>query len=299
MEDNFFCRELSATLAEPLIGTAVPVNTWFLLEYTQPWYEKVTEEIQESQLPPAVQRWLAEQLARVENGRLQFIKQQPAVPTHPLHFYVASLHSHHSVVYRFQLPDYNALLEIDIDDLLTGQRRYEPYRYHKPLFFVCTHGKRDRCCALHGLLLYYGLDKVMGFDVWQTTHLGGHRFAPTLLSLPDGHVYGRLSPADVPHLLASQQEQHVLLDNLRGYSGYDTVTQIADHHLRHSLNQINWQALQHLHTTAIAPDRWQAVFRANGQTISVEVETADSLTLSASCSATKQKTIPQYRIRHP
>jgi hypothetical protein len=298
MVNDFFCSELSTALAEPLIGTAVPVNTWFLLEYTQPWYEKVTET-DENQLPPFVQHWLAEQLARVENGRLQFIKQQPAVPSHPLHFYVASLHNHRSLVYRFQLPDHDALMDIEMDALLAGHPRYEPFRYHKPLFFVCTHGKRDRCCALHGLLLYYALDKIMGFDVWQTTHLGGHRFAPTLLSLPDGHVYGRLSPDDVPNLLASQQARHVLLDNLRGYSGYDTVTQIADYHLRRSLDQTGWQALQYLHTKALAPDRWQVIFRAKGQTANIEVETADSLTLPLSCSTSKQKTIPQYRIRQP
>jgi hypothetical protein len=231
MIDDFFCSELSTTLAEPLIGTAVPVNTWFLLEYVQPWYAQVTNP-DENQLPPLVQEWFQTQLDHVTNGRLQFIKQQPAVPVHPIHFYVASLHNHQSLVYRFQLPDYNALLEIDIDDLLAGHPRYEPFRYHKPLFFVCTHGKRDRCCALHGLLLYYALDKMMGFDVWQTTHLGGHRFAPTLLSLPDGHVYGRLMPDHVPHLLAGQQEERILPDYLRGYSGYDPITQIADHHLR-------------------------------------------------------------------
>jgi hypothetical protein len=41
-------------------------------------------------------------------------------------------------------------------------------------------------------------------DVWECTHLGGHRFAPTALVLPTGYVYGRLdAPAAVAALKAA------------------------------------------------------------------------------------------------
>ena len=36
------------------------------------------------------------------------------------------------------------------------------------------------------------LARVFPDEVWECTHLGGHRFAPTALVLPTGYSYGRL-----------------------------------------------------------------------------------------------------------
>ena len=49
---------------------------------------------------------------------------------------------------------------------------------------VCTHGARDACCGKFGYGFYVemrGLAAVRGdgVRVWRTSHLGGHRFAPT------------------------------------------------------------------------------------------------------------------------
>jgi hypothetical protein len=64
-----------------------------------------------------------------------------------------------------------------------------------PLLLVCTHGRRDRCCALEGRALALALTAAGEPDVWECSHLGGHRFAPTALVLPTGYLYGRLDAA--------------------------------------------------------------------------------------------------------
>ncbi len=92
-----------------------------------------------------------------------------------------------------------------------------------PMLLVCTHGRRDRCCAVDGRALTGAVlaaegqgegaswrasgrtgpaspSDADGPDVWECTHLGGHRFAPTALVLPTGYVYGRL---DVPGAVAA------------------------------------------------------------------------------------------------
>jgi hypothetical protein len=58
---------------------------------------------------------------------------------------------------------------------------------------VCTHGTRDSCCGRRGAQLAVDLaapGRLAGRNLWRTSHLGGHRFAPTFLVLPEGTVWG-------------------------------------------------------------------------------------------------------------
>jgi len=60
------------------------------------------------------------------------------------------------------------------------------------VLLVCTNAKRDRCCALRGRPIVNDL-AAEGLRVWECSHTGGHRFAPTGVVLPLGQVVGRLS----------------------------------------------------------------------------------------------------------
>ncbi|HEU5385864.1 MAG TPA: sucrase ferredoxin [Streptosporangiaceae bacterium] len=46
---------------------------------------------------------------------------------------------------------------------------------------VCTNGKRDRCCAVRGRPVAAAIADATGWDTWESSHLGGHRFAATAL----------------------------------------------------------------------------------------------------------------------
>lgn len=61
-----------------------------------------------------------------------------------------------------------------------------------PVLLVCTNAKRDRCCALRGRPIVQELAEA-GLAVWECSHTGGHRFAPTGVVLPLGQVVGRLT----------------------------------------------------------------------------------------------------------
>ena len=63
-----------------------------------------------------------------------------------------------------------------------------------PMVLVCTHGTRDACCAVRGRPIVATLARALPDETWECTHLGGHRFSGTLLSLPDGTCLGRLDP---------------------------------------------------------------------------------------------------------
>jgi (2Fe-2S) ferredoxin len=70
---------------------------------------------------------------------------------------------------------------------------------------------------------------------WECTHLGGHRFAGNLVLLPDGIVYGRVSPADGPRVADAYLERRLDLDLLRGRSAWPPPAQVAERVLRHAL----------------------------------------------------------------
>jgi hypothetical protein len=57
-----------------------------------------------------------------------------------------------------------------------------------------------------------------GVRLWQTSHIGGHRFAPTLIDLPQGRVYGRLDPTTLAPLLTKSGSIRSLQPVYRGCS---------------------------------------------------------------------------------
>jgi hypothetical protein len=61
---------------------------------------------------------------------------------------------------------------------------------------VCTHGRRDVCCGGLGTSLHRQLQERFagepGVRLWRCSHTGGHRFAPTALTFPDGYAWADL-----------------------------------------------------------------------------------------------------------
>ena len=123
-------------------------------------------------------------------------------------------------------------------------------RAARPAVLVCTNGARDACCAREGrpaaaLLqarLAPGRRRLLargpvGADVWEASHLGGHRFAPTAVVLPSGVLLGGLGPEPGP--LADAVEGvlagRTVLDGYRGRSTWDTHEQAAETAVRRHL----------------------------------------------------------------
>lgn len=97
-----------------------------------------------------------------------------------------------------------------------------------PLLLVCTHGRRDRCCAVDGRALAVAVTAVGEPDVWECSHLGGHRFAPTALVLPTGYLYGRLDPATAISARKAAALGEVEAGSSRGRSTWSAAGQVAE-----------------------------------------------------------------------
>ncbi len=70
--------------------------------------------------------------------------------------------------------------------------------------------------------------------MWQSTHVGGDRFAGNVVVLPHGLYYGRVGPADAGGLVAAHAAGRVDLERYRGRSGYSPPVQAAEHAIRES-----------------------------------------------------------------
>lgn len=113
-----------------------------------------------------------------------------------------------------------------------------------PLVLVCTNGRRDVCCSKRGVPVAQALDDLPGLDVWQTTHLTGHRFSATLLVLPEGLCYGRVEPSEAPALAKAIREGRVhRLDRLRGRTALHGAEQAAEAIWRERTGRLELDAL--------------------------------------------------------
>src|SRR5262249_19603634 len=102
---------------------------------------------------------------------------------------------------------------------------------------VCCHGRRDPCCARLGIPVFDALQtRLPERCVWQTSHLGGHRFAANVLVLPAGILLGRVQPEDADRVVADVNAGRIPLDLYRGRTFHTPEAQVADAAVRERLD---------------------------------------------------------------
>lgn len=87
---------------------------------------------------------------------------------------------------------------------------------------VCTHGRRDRCCGSWGTDLWQRLSATPlgdGIGLWRTSHTGGHRYAPTMVVLPEGTAWGFLDAETARRIVQRHGPVTDVLHTYRGCAG--------------------------------------------------------------------------------
>jgi hypothetical protein len=110
-------------------------------------------------------------------------------------------------------------------DGLSRFERYEEDTSRVRDILVCTHGSHDACCGKFGYPVYetlrygYGGASKRQLRVWRTSHIGGHRFAPTLIDFPEGRYWGHLEPEALEKLVLRKGPVSELRRFYRGLAG--------------------------------------------------------------------------------
>ena len=215
-----YCSQLNS--AESMWGTANQVDVWLLLEYKPAWQAKV---LADNDLAEQTRNWLAQSIGRLSDAgykvRPQFVRQ-PELDRDDSRLMVAVSER----LLEFSGTGYDFLQSLDLLEIV--QNAHTHPQLEQPRYFVCTNGQRDMCCSRCGLPSYAALRERLGDRVWQVSHLGGHRFAPNVLVLPAGVLYGRVDVEYVSEFLQATESNTLDFSRLRGRSRYPAHVQAAE-----------------------------------------------------------------------
>ena len=117
-----------------------------------------------------------------------------------------------------------------------------------PVLLVCTNSRRDVCCALRGRPVALECSAKRPGRVWECSHTGGHRFAPTGVLLPHGQTFARLSDSSALAAVDASTRGEVPTQLLgtsydRGRSHLEPAAQAAESIVRHQIQEPRLRAL--------------------------------------------------------
>ncbi|WP_228771249.1 sucrase ferredoxin [Actinokineospora iranica] len=235
------CSVRSRALDEPMAGTAVTAATWLCVEQPGPWGRDAPRE---SHLDTGLGAELAARAAGA-GVRVVLIRRPGAHPDRhrpaPRRVYLAHTAPGRAFLRREVVTDPKHLLDLDFAAAGGGEPAGFGETITWPVLLVCTNGRRDLCCAVRGRPVADEVALTHGDAVWESSHLGGHRFAPTGLLVPTGYAYGDLDAARARALLASSA---VVTDRCRGRSTWPAAGQAAELAVRELTNTVHPDVLR-------------------------------------------------------
>ena len=210
-----------------LASATVGSRAWLLIEHPGPW----GADVDTMTLPPPLAGAIAR--ARRHGVRPQLIRSPRRRRTTPPLQVLTGFSGPGGRVWLEgrELEDFAELDDLDLEAVGAGRTPGFGVPVTTPVFLVCTHGRHNACCARVGAPLARFLHERFG-EVWETTHVGGDRYAANLVCLPHGLYYGDLDEARA--LTAAEEYRHgrVVLEGFRGRGGQPEPAQAAEHFVR-------------------------------------------------------------------
>ena len=235
MTEQFFCAKASYQAGESPIGMASGNWHYVLVECPLPWphqaaqAKSVPENLRElmNELRQTQQSvrflFIDNKALRLEAGSRVILLSCPQQRTQGLHKYetqVSDLTQVAPLVRSYLADGANADLENSsaIRDIL-----------------VCTHGTHDKCCGKYGRPFYQEACEITAsfpnVRVWESSHFGGHRFAPTAIDFPQGRFYGFLNRYTFTSILERSGDIACLNQIYRGWSILPRPVQLLEKEL--------------------------------------------------------------------
>ncbi len=227
------CAPFSKSVGESSIGSAPAWDRCLIIETSRPWSGAVETSLT---FPAPVLETMERAAKGGDETRLLCVAPDPEY-SEAGRVNVMLFSRPERQFSRYDKDEYRAPREIVpalVDALLTrngGLDRFETYRRDTSAVrdvLVCTHGSRDACCAAMGYPVYQVLRRRLapsmngGMRVWQSSHLGGHRFAPNILDLPEGRSWVRPEEDDLDALINHTRPAGEMTHLYRGWAGLHT-----------------------------------------------------------------------------
>jgi hypothetical protein len=217
--------------------------------------------------------------ARRHGVRPQFIRTpRRRRTTPPLQVYAGFSGTGGAWLEGRELEDPEELAGLDLEAAGSGRAPGFGVRVTHPVLLVCTHGRHNACCARVGGPLARFLHERFA-DVWETTHVGGDRYAANLVCLPHGLYYGDLDTERALIAATEYRRGRVVLAGYRGRAGLPEPAQAAEHFVRSRTGVLG---VDEVTVESMVGDT--AVVRARGARYRVRVEPAALSPCGSGCS---------------
>ncbi|HEY9907589.1 MAG TPA: sucrase ferredoxin [Thermosynechococcaceae cyanobacterium] len=308
MLESFFCTEESHTAGEDLIGCATMAQFYVLVECPPPWSANAfhSKQVPEN-LRTLMQRF--KQDGRSIRPLLIHRDHQQAPDTKVIIFRQQDGVSFGYSKQEFQVSSLEDVAPL-VSDYFHDRPPQEPIETETRDILVCTHGSHDKCCAKYGQPFYRQAIATVSqlslnpeVRVWQASHIGGHRFAPTAIDLPEGRYYGRLDQASLTAILTRTGDIQCLNSIYRGWGILPWAVQVLERELilKYGWDWFNYrvsgrvidnnedESWNRVEMTLVKPDRSSEVYQAD-----VIADDSQVLRLRGSCGSTETYAMPQY-----
>lgn len=311
MTEQFFCSEACYQAGESPIGMASTYWHYVLVECPLPWPHQaveaklIPENLREliSELRQTQQSvrflFISNKELRLNQGRRVILLSCPQGRTQGYHKYesqVSDLTKVAPLVRSYLTNGTNA----DLEDSSTRRD-----------ILICTHGTHDKCCGKYGKAFYQEVCEVaascQNVRIWQSSHFGGHRFAPTAIDFPQGRFYGFLNPTLFTSILQRSGNIRCLNQIYRGWGILPRPVQVLEKELAfvYGWDWFNYQVagrileskedrnLQTVELECESPDGTTASYRAE-----VVVDPAQTVELYGSCKANQPTRFTKFAIQN-
>ncbi|MGB5898168.1 MAG: sucrase ferredoxin [Geitlerinemataceae cyanobacterium] len=234
----FFCADLSRGAGEDIIGSAPAYQTYIFIECPQPWTTNVWDS---KAVPPNLKAFIENVNRSHREIKFLLISADKPNPSSKARVIAFGRNCSPSAGYtrrefRVNMHKVVPLLErylANPEELALQPPTHRPIRD----FFVCTHGSHDKCCSRYGYP-FFRQARTIAFNlglrdvrVWQVSHIGGHRFAPTMISFPDGRYYGALDSESFAAIARRQGDIGCMEKVYRGWGILPRNAQVLEREL--------------------------------------------------------------------
>ncbi|MEZ5184254.1 MAG: sucrase ferredoxin [Candidatus Nanopelagicales bacterium] len=247
---GFRCSTAASERGDSMVATAPPAQAWLLIEHEGAWPVNALDV-----LPAGVAQRLAARASAMD-ARISLIRRPGRHPRidGPFRWAIANTRPGHEGIRWAEADDPAELIDADWS-VAAGQG--------EAVAIVCAHSRHDVCCAIKGRPTAADLDVQWPGRVWECSHLGGDRFAATMVLLPHGLCYGRVTSEVGRRILYAHEHGFVVPENLRGRSSYSRHAQAAQALARES----GWAssligAIQPVSERAVSDGQYEVVLAA-------------------------------------
>jgi hypothetical protein len=138
----------------------------------------------------------------------------------------------------------------DLHAVLAGESATEVRHGDPQTLLVCTQGSHDVCCGEAGNSFADAVEQDHpNLEVVRVSHTGGHRFAPTAMSLPDGRMWAFLDAETVSGVLDRSLPSQQAASMCRGWWGAPTgPAQVAE---RAVFAEMGWELNDRARTVVV------------------------------------------------